>query len=189
MYVAFEGVDTCGKTTQIELLKSSYPQFIYTKEPGGSELGIKIRELALFTPDIDKKARFFLFLADRSEHLEKVVRPNLEKTIISDRSIISGVAYSSFDGYSEDDTVAMSLFAVDNILPQLVFILWLDRDTISKRLSAKTADEIEKQGIERLLLIQSKMPHLCERLGIKYEIIDASDTIEDIHNKIKVKLG
>lgn len=189
MYIAIEGVDTSGKTTQIELLKASFPEFVYTKEPGGSELGKKIRELVLHTPGIDKKARFFLFLADRSEHVQKVVRPNLSKTVVSDRSIISGIAYSSFDGFLEDEIVAMSLFAVDNILPQLVFILWLDECTINKRLSSKRVDEIEKQGIDRLLLIQSKMPKLCERLGIRYEIIDASEKIEEIHNKIKVKLG
>lgn len=188
MYIAFEGVDTCGKTTQISLLRQAYPEFIYTKEPGGTELGVKVRELALHHAHIDQKSRFFLFLADRSEHLAKVIRPNLSKTIISDRSIVSGLAYSAFDGFDEEAAFSMSLFAVDNILPQLVFILWLDERTIKARLSAKTADEIEKQGIERLLEIQSKMPQICDKLGIKYEIIKADETIDEIHNKIKAKI-
>jgi len=186
LYIAFEGVDTCGKTTQIGLLQKAYPEFVFTKEPGGTELGVKVRELALHHPNINEKSRFFLFLADRSEHIEKIVRPNIGKTIVSDRSIVSGLAYSSTEWY--EHAKAMSLFAVDGILPDLVIILWLDETTIKTRLSMKTADEIEKQGIQRLLEIQEKMPKICDNLGIKYEKIDASKTIEDIHNTIKAKL-
>ncbi len=185
MYVAFEGVDTCGKTTQIKKLQKAFGSFVFTKEPGGTELGLKVRELALHHPNIDEKSRFFLFLADRSEHIAKVIVPNKDKTIISDRSIISGLAYSSFEYQKAKE---ISLFAVDDILPDLVFILWLDEETIEARLSFKTADEIEKQGIAKLLEIQAKMPQICEDLGIKYEKIDASKSIDDIHNEIKAKL-
>jgi dTMP kinase len=188
LYIAFEGVDTCGKTTQIALLKKAYPKFVITKEPGGTELGIKVRELALHHPSIDEKSRFFLFLADRSEHVAKIIRPNQDKTIISDRSVVSGLAYSSFENFEYEKTKEMSLFAVDNILPDLVIILWLNEETIEGRLSMKTADEIEKKGIKRLLEIQEKMPQICDNLGIKYEKIDASKTIDEIHNIIKAKL-
>ncbi len=188
LYIAFEGVDTCGKTTQIGLLQKAYPDFVFTKEPGGTELGLKIRELALHHQNIDDKSRFFLFLADRSEHVAKIIRPNTDRTIISDRSIVSGLAYSSFNGYDEQTAKSISLFAVDNILPDLVVILWLDRATIESRLSTKKADEIEKQGITRLLEIQAQMPKICDDFGIKYEIIEASKTIDEIHNIIKAKL-
>ncbi len=188
MYVAFEGVDTCGKTTQISLLQKAYPNFIITKEPGGTELGAKVRELALHYPGIDEKSRFFLFLADRSEHIAKVVAPNRQKTIISDRSIVSGLAYSSLERFDYEHTKAVSLFAVSGILPDLIIILWLDEATIKSRLSSKTADEIEKQGIEKLLEIQAKMPQICDDLGIKYEKIDASKSIEEIHNLVKARL-
>jgi len=188
LYIAFEGVDTCGKTTQIGLLQKTYPDFVFTKEPGGTELGLKVRELALHHPNIDEKSRFFLFLADRSEHVAKVIRPNTGRTIISDRSIVSGLAYSSFCGYDENTAKSISLFAVDNTLPDLVIILWLDKATIEARLSTKTVDEIEKQGIDRLLEIQAKMPQICDNLGIKYEIVEASKTIDEIHNTIKAKL-
>ncbi len=185
MYIAFEGVDTCGKTTQIELLKSAFTEFVYTKEPGGTELGVKVRELALHHPNIDEKSRLFLFLADRSEHIAKIIKPNLGKTIVSDRSIISGLAYSKFALSDFEQLRVMSLFAVDGILPSLVILLKLDEPTIRQRLGSKTADEIEKQGIDKLLEIQDRMPSICDELGIKYEIIDASLPIDDIHNKIK----
>lgn len=188
MYVAFEGVDTCGKTTQIKKLQKAFGSFVYTKEPGGTELGLKVRELALHHPNIDEKSRFFLFLADRSEHIAKVIAPNKDKTIISDRSIVSGLAYSAFNGFEYEKTKEMSLFAVSGVVPDLVFILWLDEETIEARLSLKTADEIEKQGIARLLEIQAKMPQICDDLGIKYEKIDAGKSIDDIHNQIKAKL-
>lgn len=185
MYIAFEGVDTCGKTTQIEMLKKPFPHFIYTKEPGGTDLGARVRELALHHRNIDEKSRLFLFLADRSEHIAKVIKPNIDKTIVSDRSIISGLAYSKFGVSDFEQVKTMSLFAVNGIVPSLVIILRLDEATIRQRLGSKTADEIEKQGIEKLLQIQERMPRICDELGIKYEIMDASQTIEEIHNKIK----
>jgi dTMP kinase len=188
LYIAFEGVDTCGKTTQIGLLKEALPHIIFTKEPGGTELGAKVRELALYHPNINKKSRFFLFLADRSEHIDKIISPNRGKTIVSDRSIVSGLAYTWLDGFDFESVKSMSLFAVENILPDLVIILWLDKATIKARLSAKSADEIEKQGIIKLLEIQQQMPQICETLKIKYEIIDASKSAQEIHEIIKARL-
>ena len=147
-----------------------------------------MRELALFEKEIDPKSRFFLFLADRSEHTAKVIRPNLGSIIVSDRSIVSGLSYSAFDGFDYETAKSISLFAVDSLLPDFVFILRLDKDTLEKRLGAKNADEIEKQGIMRLLQIQEQMSFVCDDLGVKYEIIDASKTIEEIHETIKAKL-
>jgi dTMP kinase len=69
MYVAIEGVDTCGKSTQIALLKRRFPEAIYTKEPGGTALGMKLRELLLGGEAKSAKAELLLFLADRWDEL------------------------------------------------------------------------------------------------------------------------
>ena len=94
MYIAIEGIDTAGKTTQIERLKKHFPDAIITKEPGGTSIGKEIREMVLSAKAQSKKAEFLLFLADRAEHIKEVVEPNLDKMIISDRSAVSGVAYA-----------------------------------------------------------------------------------------------
>ena len=95
MYVVIEGVDTAGKSTQIDILKEKFPQAVFTKEPGGTALGVKLRTMALGGEAKSNIAEMFLFLADRAEHIVEVIKPNINNTIISDRSVISGIAYAT----------------------------------------------------------------------------------------------
>jgi len=182
MYIALEGIDTVGKTTQIELLKKEF-NFLFIKEPGFTKLGEKLREI-IFSEEISKKSELFLFLADRSETIEKVIKPNLNKTIISDRSVISGIAYG-MEFFDFDMLVNLNKFATDAIFPHFAIILSIDKDTLINRLSTKTNDNIEKRGIDYLLKIQNNIKQVCKRLEIPYIIIDASKSIEEIHFRIK----
>ena len=95
MYAVIEGIDTAGKSTQLEILSKKYSDAIFTKEPGGTEVGLKLREMALNGEAKSKIAEMFLFLADRAEHIEEIIKPNSENMVISDRSVISGIAYAS----------------------------------------------------------------------------------------------
>ena len=69
MYLVIEGIDTAGKSTQLDILNKKFPQAVFTKEPGGTALGIKLREMALSGEAKSKTAEMFLFLADRAEHI------------------------------------------------------------------------------------------------------------------------
>jgi len=182
MYIAFEGIDTAGKSTQIELLKKEIDA-IYVKEPGESELGKKLREI-IFNDKISKKAELFLFLADRAETIEKKIKPNLNKLIISDRSVISGIAYA-MEFFDFDLLVNLNKFATDGIFPNFVFIFKLDEETLKNRLAKKKHDNIEKRGIKYLLNIQQNIIDTCNRLEIPYLLIDASLSIEAINFRIK----
>lgn len=182
MYIALEGIDTCGKSTQIKYLKDKYPNALITKEPGGSVLGTQIREMILReqTVCMDFKTEFLLFLADRAEHTAKVIKPNQNKLIISDRSLISGIAYAKNILQAKE----FNLFATDNILPDLVIILQLDEKTLRYRLGQKPNDAIEKRGIQYLLDIQKNIENITKDLKCDLEIINASDSIESIHSTI-----
>lgn len=183
MYVALEGIDTAGKSTQIELLKSKYPQAIFTCEPGGSELGKTLREILLQgESEISKEAECLLFLADRAEHIQSVILPNQEKLIISDRSLISGIAYAKDFDFSL--IITLNLFATKGILPECVVILELTQEELIKRLSLKHQDKIEKKGVEFLLEIQKRMIKACIELQIPYVLIDARESKQAIHQKI-----
>ena len=182
MYIAIEGIDTAGKSTQIELLKEKYKKAIFIREPGQTEIGKKFREM-IFTQNISKKTELFLFLADRSETIETIIKPNKDKTIISDRSLISGIAYG-LEFFGMENLSLFNAFATDKIYPDLVIILKLNRDTLEKRLSQKSHDNIEKRGVDYLLSIQDNLIYTCEYLNINTLIIDSSQSIEEIHNKI-----
>ena len=189
MYIAFEGVDCVGKSTQIELLKKEFKDAIFTQEPGGSELGIYLRDLLLKKPfDISKKAEFLLFLADRAEHYEKVLKPNKNKLIISDRSLISGIAYASKE-FDQNILINLNSFALDGCFPDKVIFLKGNKDLIEKRLKNKDLDSIEKLKSPLFMQIQEKiiltLEFLKNKTKMKILTLDANLSIEKIHHNIK----
>jgi dTMP kinase len=187
MYIIFEGVDTSGKSTQIELLKKEYKNTLFTKEPGGTRFGESIRSIILDDGVVSHVAELFLFLADRAEHYEKVIKPNLDKLIISDRGFISGISYALTNNKSFDiDTlIQLNRLALLDTLPDLVVLFKTDKDLIKSRLNTKDRDVIEKRGIDYLIEVQTNMQNILKELSIRYEIIDSRDSIESIHKEIK----
>jgi dTMP kinase len=185
MYIAIEGIDTAGKSTQIAALKSAYPDAIITKEPGGTAIGAEIRSLVLSARAQSKKAEFLLFLADRAEHIQEVIKPNLDKMIISDRSAVSGVAYALTQGeIKETAIVHLNRFATDGIYPERVFLLKLTKEELQYRLSQKELDGIELRGSEYLLAIQDAIIKAAKLLEIELIEIDATKSIESITKEI-----
>lgn len=183
MYLALEGIDTAGKSTQIALLREKMPQAIFTCEPGGSDLGKKLRKILLEEEmELGKEAECLLFLADRAEHIHRVILPNQDRLIISDRSLISGIAYAKDLDFQK--LIELNLFAVQNILPNCVVLLELTQEELEKRLSVKHQDRIEQRGVEFLLEIQQKMVEACHQLKIPLLKIDAKESIDSIHQYI-----
>ena len=185
MYIALEGIDTAGKSTQISRLQEYFEDAVLTKEPGGTRPGRKIRELVLSGQMRSKKGEFLLFLADRAEHIQEIVLPNRSKTILSDRSAVSGVAYALVAGdITKEELVRLNHFATDGIYPDIVFLLRLTPNELKKRLFEKELDGIEQRGTAYLLEIQDAIEEAAKLLGIKLVTIDATQTIEEITKEI-----
>lgn len=208
MYVVLEGIDTCGKSTQIQMLKEVFPNAIFTKEPGGSALGITLREMILQNHSQDEalhsacvspeclvakekaqdfvanqafseEAEFFLFLADRAEHFSKVIKPNIDSLIIADRSLISGIAYSK-----HNDAEMLNLACTQGIVPDLCFAFKMSVNELNKRLQGRQKDSIENRGSAYLLNIQSRILHFGRTIAKHCIIIDADKSKEEISNEI-----
>ena len=185
MYVLFEGIDTCGKSTQIALLKEKYPDIITTHEPGGTAFGKKAREILLSDSLHSKRAELLLFLADRAEHYEEVVAPNKERLVISDRGFISGIGYAlANDDFDFDELVSLNRFALKGHFPDRIILFLTDLDTLKERTAKKTLDGIELRGLEYLLRVQEHMKESILKLAIPHLFIDATRTIEEIHQTI-----
>lgn len=185
MYIAIEGIDTAGKSTQIAVLSNHFKDAVITKEPGGTLIGKEIREMVLSAKAKSKKAEFLLFLADRAEHIKEVIEPNIDKMIISDRSAVSGVAYALIQGeISETAIVHMNRFATGSIYPQKVFLLKLTKEELEFRLSQKELDGIELRGSDYLLEIQEALIKAAELLKLELVVIDATKSIEEITKEI-----
>lgn len=183
MYVVIEGIDTAGKSTQLDILSKKFPQAVFTKEPGGTKIGLKLRQMALNGEAKSKVAEMFLFLADRAEHIEEVIKPNENKQVISDRSVISGIAYAS--NLPLEIVTSLNLIATSNILPSHVILLELSPQELTKRLGNKSNDSIESRGIDYLLDIQNRMKETVELLKLNHIFIDASLSIEEIAQQIE----
>ncbi|AJC84639.1 dTMP kinase [Campylobacter peloridis] len=189
MYIAFEGVDCVGKSTQIMLLQKYFSEAVFTKEPGGSELGINLRKILLESKiQFSKKAELLLFLADRANLIDMHLAQNKNKLIISDRSFISNMAYAKLD-FDENILFELNSFATGGFFPQKVVFLYGSKELIAQRLSKKDLDSIEKRGIEYFLNIQNALEETLEFLKTKIDIkilkLDASLSIENLHEKIK----
>ena len=187
MYILFEGIDGAGKSTQIARLAAAYPQAIVTKEPGGTKLGENLREILLKENDLDKRAEILLFLADRAEHFGKIIKPNLDKMILSDRGFVSGMAYALAGGnFSFEELLSLNKFALQGSFPQKIVFFKADESTLRSRLNSRAQmDGIEARGFDYLLKVQDAMEEILQKLGVRYVMIDAAWDEEKITNLIK----
>ena len=185
MYILFEGIDTCGKSTQIDLIANKHPEIVVTHEPGGTAFGKKAREILLADSLASKRAELLLFLADRAEHYEEVIETNKNRVIISDRGFISGIGYALANGdFDFEELVRLNKFALKDHFPDRIVLFLTDMETLKERTSEKSLDGIELRGLEYLLRVQEHMKESIIKLGIPHLFIDATDSIENIHQKI-----
>lgn len=185
MYVLFEGIDTCGKSTQIELISQKHSEIIVTHEPGGTAFGKQARAILLSDSLASKRAELLLFLADRAEHYQEVISPNKDKVIISDRGFLSGIGYALANGdFDFDELVSLNRFALEGHFPDKIVLFVTNMKTLKERTAAKSLDGIELRGLEYLLTVQEHMKQSILKLEIPHLFIDASDERENIHQTI-----
>lgn len=189
MLINFEGVDGVGKSTQINMLKEIYKDAIITKEPGGTELGLMIREYLINNASkISQRAEIFLFLADRAEHYEKVLKPNYGNLILSDRSFVSGLAYAmaNDDNLDIKTLIELNKFALCSDFGDKFVFLKADENLIRQRLFSRgQSDDIENRGIEYLMRVQGFMSIILADLKFDVLEVDASLNPEVIQDKIR----
>ena len=186
MYVLFEGVDGCGKSTQIDKIAQKHPKAVLTREPGGTDFGKKAREILLENSLHSQRAEMLLFLADRAEHYETVVKPNRDKhLVISDRGFLSGMAYALASGGVDPATLfSLNRFALQDNLPEYIILFVISPDTLAKRLAGKELDGIESRGIDYLMRVQGFLVESADMCGIPVLTIDADENREIIHQRI-----
>ena len=189
MYIIFEGVDTTGKSTQVDLFSKRHNNIVATKEPGGTKIGQKLRQILLESDEkIGTNTELLLFLADRAEHYEKVVKPALKDSIvISDRGLVSGISYAlaNHPEIERDFLLHANRFALDGNLPDKVVLFKTNYDLILSRLKDRKKDSIEQRGIDYLLNVQNLMKETIETLQIEFIEVNSEKTIEEIYAQIE----
>ncbi|BCD68039.1 dTMP kinase [Nitratiruptor sp. YY09-18] len=185
MYILFEGIDRVGKSTQIERVSTFFDEVIVTKEPGGTKLGQQIRSLILHENPPSSLAELFLFLADRAEHFAKVIIPNRNKLILSDRGYISGMAYAlSKNILDEKKLFELNHIAMQGEYPDKIILFEISEEELLRRIDRFTKDNIEQRGVAYLLQVQKIMKKLVISSKIPYLLINASDEMDIITKTI-----
>jgi len=156
MLITFEGLDSSGKSTQAELtarkLTDAGEKVVFVREPGGTELGERIRSILLdVNSNIEPIAEVFLFSAARSQLVRDVIRPSLSRGefVICDRYVDSTTTYQGFGrGIPPADIEAINRIAIDDVQPDLTFFIDISLDEIEKRQrdAGKLTDRMERSG-------------------------------------------
>ena len=199
LFITFEGLDGSGKTTQIKLLDSYLKgegfDVILTREPGGTEIGRKIREILLDkkNQDISHKTETFLFLASRAELTSKVIVPALRegKIVICDRFFDSTLVYQGIArGLGVEEILEMSLWATDGLVPDITFLLSMKVSRCDKRIKEanRKKDRIEMEENNFKEKIYKGYLDIASRNKERFVVIDAEKSIEDIFEEVKGKV-
>lgn len=200
MFISFEGIDGVGKSTQLEMLQDYLSQkghtVLRTLEPGGTELGQEIRHLLLHRKgDVAPRAEALLYAADRAHHVATKIRPALERgeIVLTDRFFDSSVAYQGAARDLDVNQVRdISLWAVDNLIPDLTILLDLPaQDAISRRSKTGTEpDRLEREKVE--FFERARQMYLELAKEPRFLVVDARKSVDEIQAEIRdrlVKLG
>ena len=191
LFITFEGADGCGKTTQIELLNKYLQEkgfkTLVTREPGAKGLGEKLREILLsYDGEVSPNCESFLFLADRAQHVDCVIKPALKDGVIvlCDRHTDSTVAYQGYGRQLDIEQIKkLNEIAVNGLKPDLTIVFDIDIETSMQRVG-KTKDRMESAGMDFFNRVRNGYLAIAKDEPNRVKVINAADTIERIHEKV-----
>lgn len=205
MFITFEGIEGTGKSTQIAKIKEYFEaqgrEVFLTLEPGGSRIGKELRKMLLHVDnkDIAPTTELFLYLADRSQHIAEVIRPELEagKIVLCDRFADSTIVYQGF-GRGIDTKMLQQLneVAVDGLWPDLTIVLDIDPEIGLKRATlrnledgkAKEEGRFEAEHISFHRRIREGYLTWAALNRDRIKVADASSTPEDVFERVKTMI-
>lgn len=193
LFITFEGIEGCGKSTQAKLLreyleKKGYNVFL-TREPGGPKISEEIRNLLLSTKNKEMlpETEVLLYMASRSQHTGEWIIPALEKgkMVISDRYYDSTLAYQGAARKIDIKLIdTITKFATFGLKPDITFLVDLPVEIGLSRISKQDADRLEMESIEFHKKVRVGFIEIAKREKKRYIIVDGTESVEKIHSKI-----
>ncbi|MFG0254698.1 MAG: dTMP kinase [Rhodopirellula sp. JB053] len=195
-FIAFDGIDGVGKSTQIErladLLRQQGRDVLVVRDPGSTEIGLRLREILLGGEmQMHRRTEAMLFMASRCEMIESVLRPALKagKTIISDRFLLANVVYQSTCDRGDvapvtaEELWMLGRLACGNLNPDLTLLLDMPVEKAFARLGAET-DRMESRGPEYLDRVRSAFLEQLPHTGGKGVVISAEGNVDEVATRI-----
>lgn len=183
-YIAFEGVEGCGKSTHVKRL-AAHLDALVTREPGGTVIGTTLREIMANTANthLSPRAEALLMSADRAQHLHELVVPTLEsgRHVVSDRSVYSSLAYQGY-GRQLDLTQLRQFndFAINSRWPDLVVYLRVDLAAVRARLQKRDTDRFEREDDAFFRRVMNGFDELAQREPDRWLVIDATPPKDEL---------
>ncbi len=199
-FITLEGGDGAGKTTQAELLSAWLVghgrTVLRTREPGGTDLGVRIREMVLHERGhVAPRAEALLYAADRAQHVETVVRPALarDEVVLQDRYIDSSVAYQGVGrGLGADQIRSVSTWAADGLAPDLTILLDLDVTVGRARVAAARGDTFDRLESEAEAFHQSVRDAFLSMADAepgRFLVVDAAESTDEVQRRIRAAVA
>lgn len=194
MFITFEGIDGSGKTTQAELLaehlRGEGREVVLTREPGGTELGERIRELLLGGGPVSPWAEAALFAAARAQLVAEVIRPALDRgaDVVCDRYLDSSLAYQGIArDLGIDHVLELNLPAISGLLPDRTFLILIDPEEAARR-SGADPDRIEREGADFRARVDSAYRELAGAFPRRVIAVDGSRPAQEVATLIRGQL-
>jgi dTMP kinase len=194
VFITFEGGDGAGKTTQIDKLNSWLERHghtvVVTREPGGTDIGVELRNIVLHHRGfLAPRAEALLYAADRAHHIHTVVRPALERgdVVVQDRYFDSSVAYQGAGRVlSEDEVRDLSLWATEHLMPHLTVVLDIPADIARQRRDSdnRVFDRLEAEADDFHERVRQAYHRLAEAEPDRFLMIDGQRPVDDIHAEV-----
>ncbi|WP_156162398.1 dTMP kinase [Demequina iriomotensis] len=189
-WVVFEGADGVGKTTQVDLLAAHLRspaggarEVLTTREPGGTPLGIELRQAIMHGDHVAPRAEALLYAADRAHHIATLVRPALEAgtVVLQDRYLDSSVVYQGGARGLGEEVERISLWATEGLLPDLTVVLDMEPDPA--RMS-RDLDRVERETIAKAAQMREGFLGRAALDRARYAVVDAARTVEEVHASV-----
>lgn len=194
MLVSFEGLDGSGKTTQVERLRAALEadgrEVVTAREPGGTALGERLRDLVLHGEPMTPWAEALLYAAARAELVAGVIEPALARgaDVLLDRYLDSSVVYQGIArGLGRDEVLELNLLATGNLLPDRTFVLAVDPQRSLGRVGARP-DRIEREDGEFHARVAAGYEELAELFPERIVLLDASLAADELAERIQGEL-
>ena len=192
LFITFEGIEGCGKSTQAKLLHeylvSKGLPCILTKEPGGTRLMQRVRELLLDakTKGLDARAELFLYLADRAQHVKEIIKPALlaGKIVISDRYGDATIAYQGAGrNLPLQEVKHLNKIATGGLIPDITIII--DMPVIDALERIKSRDRMERESVDFHKRVRAQYLELARLEPERIKVLDGTKSIDEIHTEVK----
>jgi dTMP kinase len=190
MFVTFEGLDGSGKSTQAELLRTRLEadgvDVVSTREPGGTELGERLRDLVLHGGHVGPWAEALIYVAARAQLVDEVIRPSLDRgaAVICDRYLDSSVAYQGVArGLGLDRMLDLNLAAIGGLVPDRTYLLELDPGQVATRIR-RHHDRLEREGDDFRERAAAGYRELAQRFPERIVVLDATRPVDELAEEV-----